>query len=356
MALAAVILAASPTWHMALVAAPLLGAGYGTYWAAAPALLTQVLPAAADRAKDLGLINIAYSLPLVVAPLIAGVVLGLDEQLPGAVRARRPRDSHRGRDSHPRPFGAMSAYTKSISSGILVCRRQYVEVTLVTNWAFRSTRGLVGGLTILLAAALAIGLSACGAPQYTYVADTAAKTYYKVPYNWHQISQQALNAALQAAGGSGAGVWSTAFDAGTAPSGRPFPRGRRRAAVRVRRGRHAVLDGEQRTVLQHAARLHAAGDVEPPTGRRGQRLPAHQLQAAAGPDDHRHAKVSTGCGRRSSTRSPAGSTDTFDEDVLTNADQTVVYFLMVHCTNSCYSQNQDNINTVMSSFTVGSPT
>jgi len=34
----------------------------------------------------------------------------------------------------------------------------------------------------------------------------------------------------------------------------------------------------------------------------------------------------------------------------------VVYFLMVHCTNSCYSQNQDKINTVMSSFTVGSPT
>jgi MFS family permease len=82
MALAAAILAVSPTWHMALVAAPLLGAGYGTYWAAAPALLTQVLPAASDRAKDLGLINIGYSLPLVVAPLIAGVVLGLMNSYP----------------------------------------------------------------------------------------------------------------------------------------------------------------------------------------------------------------------------------------------------------------------------------
>jgi len=82
MALAAVLLAASPTWHMALVAAPLLGAGFGTYWAAAPALLTQVLPAAADRAKDLGIINIAYSLPLVVAPLVAGVVLGLMNSYP----------------------------------------------------------------------------------------------------------------------------------------------------------------------------------------------------------------------------------------------------------------------------------
>jgi MFS family permease len=82
MATAAVILAVSPTWAMALVAAPLLGAGFGTYWAAAPALLTQVLPAAQDRAKDMGLINMAYSLPLVVAPLLAGVVLGLMNSYP----------------------------------------------------------------------------------------------------------------------------------------------------------------------------------------------------------------------------------------------------------------------------------
>jgi hypothetical protein len=28
----------------------------------------------------------------------------------------------------------------------------------------------------------------------------------------------------------------------------------------------------------------------------------------------------------------------------------------LHCTQTCYSQNQTSINTVMSSFTVGSPT
>jgi len=82
MALAAAILAASPTWDLALVAAPLLGAGFGTYWAAAPALLTQVLPAAVDRGKDVGLINMGYNLPLVVAPLAAGVVLGLMNSYP----------------------------------------------------------------------------------------------------------------------------------------------------------------------------------------------------------------------------------------------------------------------------------
>jgi len=82
MATAAVLLAVSPTWGMALVAAPLLGAGFGTYWAAAPALLTSVLPAAVDRGKDMGIINIGYSLPLVVGPLLAGVVLGLMNSYP----------------------------------------------------------------------------------------------------------------------------------------------------------------------------------------------------------------------------------------------------------------------------------
>ena len=50
-----------------------------------------------------------------------------------------------------------------------------------------------------------------------------------------------------------------------------------------------------------------------------------------------------------------GVTDTFDEVALTNADQTVVYFLMTHCTSTCYASNEANINTIMSSFTVGSP-
>ena len=94
-----------------------------------------------------------------------------------------------------------------------------MEVTPLTNRAFRSARGLTGGLVFLLMGALAtVGLSACGAPAYTYVADSSASTYYKVPTQWHQISQKDLNAAIAAGGGSSAGIWSTAFDASTAPS------------------------------------------------------------------------------------------------------------------------------------------
>jgi hypothetical protein len=41
------------------------------------ALITEVLPNADDRAKDLGVINIANALPQVLAPGIAAIVLGL---------------------------------------------------------------------------------------------------------------------------------------------------------------------------------------------------------------------------------------------------------------------------------------
>ena len=51
----------------------------------------------------------------------------------------------------------------------------------------------------------------------------------------------------------------------------------------------------------------------------------------------------------------AGDSDTFDEVALTNADQTVVYLLVLHCTTSCYSSDQTEINDVMSSFTIRSP-
>ncbi|GHH48640.1 MFS transporter [Lentzea cavernae] len=75
MAIAALLLVAWPTWTSALVAAPLLGVGFGTYWAVAIALLTQVLPAASDRAKDLGVLNVANALPQVIAPLLTALIL-----------------------------------------------------------------------------------------------------------------------------------------------------------------------------------------------------------------------------------------------------------------------------------------
>ncbi|WP_084316765.1 MFS transporter [Actinospica robiniae] len=75
MAVAALLLAAWPTWTGVLVAAAILGLGNGVYLSVDQALITQVLPAEQDRAKDLGIINIANSAPQVLGPAIAAPVV-----------------------------------------------------------------------------------------------------------------------------------------------------------------------------------------------------------------------------------------------------------------------------------------
>ncbi len=75
MAVAALLLAAWPTWPVAILAAAVLGAGYGVYVAVDAALITQVLPKATDRAKDLGVVNIANSAPQVLGPALSAPIV-----------------------------------------------------------------------------------------------------------------------------------------------------------------------------------------------------------------------------------------------------------------------------------------
>ncbi|WP_156756071.1 MFS transporter [Actinokineospora pegani] len=75
MAVSSVLMVAWPTWAGAVVAAAVLGLGFGTYTSVDFALVTQVLPAATDRGKDLGVINIANTLPQVLSPVVAAPIV-----------------------------------------------------------------------------------------------------------------------------------------------------------------------------------------------------------------------------------------------------------------------------------------
>ncbi|MYV94783.1 MFS transporter [Streptomyces sp. SID1034] len=72
---ATLLLAVWQTWTGAVVASLVLGVGYGVYTSVDFALLTDVLPSAADRGRDLGVINIANALPQVLAPVVAAPVV-----------------------------------------------------------------------------------------------------------------------------------------------------------------------------------------------------------------------------------------------------------------------------------------
>ena len=77
MGAAALLLTFIETWPAAMAAAILFGAGFGAYLAVDQALITQVLPAARDRAKDLGIINIAIVGPAAIAGAISAVLVNV---------------------------------------------------------------------------------------------------------------------------------------------------------------------------------------------------------------------------------------------------------------------------------------
>jgi MFS family permease len=77
MGVAALVLTFVETWPAAMIAAVLFGTGFGAYLAVDQALITQVLPTAKDRAKDLGIINIAIVGPAAVAGALAAVLVSV---------------------------------------------------------------------------------------------------------------------------------------------------------------------------------------------------------------------------------------------------------------------------------------
>jgi hypothetical protein len=213
--------------------------------------------------------------------------------------------------------------------------------------AHRVAKGLVGGCAVLLG----VTVTGCGAPQYTYVANSSESTYFKVPNGWHKIDGSALEKAYEEVYGTAGAGWQVAYQAGSNPSAENF----------------LGFDSSQPFVFAEVGTLTAAGSQElsydalkdfflPVTstarGQEGSNFPLTDFKQI------RDEQLTPGLGvhgvRETFDYTLAGQTDTFDEIALTNADQNTVYFLVLHCTTSCYSNDQTQINDVMSSFTIRS--
>jgi MFS family permease len=74
-AVASFLLTFFPSYGVAIVGAAFLGAGYGAYMSVDQALITAVLPDAASRAKDLGIMNVGSVGPQALAPLAASLII-----------------------------------------------------------------------------------------------------------------------------------------------------------------------------------------------------------------------------------------------------------------------------------------
>ena len=217
----------------------------------------------------------------------------------------------------------------------------------MASMAHRVAKGLVGGCAVLLG----VIVTGCGAPQYTYVANSNESTYFKVPHAWHQISGSALT-KIESELQYPAGAWQVAYEAGGSPNASDF----------------LGFGSTHPFVFAEIGSLTSAGSQDLSYNvLRDIFLPVTSTARQNEPSGYpltnfkqiRDQNLTPGRGVHGVRETfdytlQGGPTDTFDEIALTNAEQTVVYFLVLHCTSSCYSSDQTAINDVMSSFTIRS--
>lgn len=214
------------------------------------------------------------------------------------------------------------------------------------------TRGRIVGLWVVL---LGLAVAGCAAPQFTYVTNSSQHTYFKVPSGWRQIGAGALAAAVN--GGSSkpqAGVWTVGYDGSTQPEAnhvlgaenqQPFAYSVVAAVNQTTTNELSYNDLRDFFLpVTSAARSSAARSGFPLTNFK--LISDSMLELSQGVHGVREIYDYS---------YPDGSVNTFDQVALTNADDTEVYLLLVHCLASCYSKHQSQIDTVMNSFTVRSP-
>ena len=213
-------------------------------------------------------------------------------------------------------------------------------------------RKVLAGLWLVLTV---IMVSACGAPEFTYVANSDQHAYFKVPAGWHKISDSALAAALRGGGSATtpAGVWSAGYDGSTAPSAshvfgsvvpQPF-------AFALVEPLNSTASNEMSYNQLRDIFLPVTSTTRQNAAKSGFPLTGFQLL--------RNTVLTPGQGVHGVRVTfdytfPDGSTDTFDQVAFTNSDDTEIYLLVLHCLASCYQRNHGEIDTVMNSFTVRS--
>jgi hypothetical protein len=226
--------------------------------------------------------------------------------------------------------------------------------------AGRRAHGRAGIMLMGLLAALAMLVSACGAPEFTYVKNSGERTYFKVPSGWRAVDADELDRALTPEHPDSAAaqarkrlVWSVAYDADTDPSPlhlfgpnteKPFVYASvQRLTLSQRNG--MSFDSLRDFILPvtESARLAAA--------ERGFPLKGYELL--------RDDMLTPGNGIRGlrivfNYEFPNGNLHTFDQTAYVTDDASRIYLMFVHCSARCYRDHARELEAVTTSFTVRS--
>lgn len=208
--------------------------------------------------------------------------------------------------------------------------------------------------------AAAIIAAGCGAPEYEYVKNSEEQTYFKVPSSWQRVNQDALSDWAAGADPDSKVsqvrqqlMWTVAYDAAESPSAAhvysfiPTPEPIAWAKV------EQLIPAQSNIISFDALRnavLPVTEDVREAAAQAGSTLTNFELL---------HDEVLTPSKGLHGVRvvynyDLFGVLHTFDLTALVNNDATRLYLLLVRCSARCYTERADELNSIVTSFTVRS--
>lgn len=217
-----------------------------------------------------------------------------------------------------------------------------------------------GGVLVPLALAVLLpaALAGCGSAKYTYVKNSDAQAYFKVPAEWRKIDQRTLDQALGSADPASATArlnqrlsWSVAFDAHPSPSpahlygfgsDQPF------VWARIQRLTAKQWDAISLDAMRNVL-LPVTAEARQESAQGGSMLGSFELL--------RDESITPGHGLRgvrvtyNYALPPLAALQTFDQTAYVS-DGGRLYLLLLRCSARCYLDRRGELDDIVKSFTV----
>ena len=220
----------------------------------------------------------------------------------------------------------------------------------------RRRRGAPLGAQWIALAVSALVVAGCGAPEYTYVTNSEDRTYLRIPSTWQALDDKSL---LEGMGVDSTddpeqiGFWLEGYDADAAAPSVAHLFGQNSAAP-------AVFVGVQDVplTLRGQISLDLMRDLwRPVSASAREQAGQAQMSPFSGFQLVEDEVLTPGEGLRGvhsvyRYRILEGPPQVFDQIVYTNDDASKIYMFYLRCSTECYEQRQQEINGVVSSFTV----
>jgi hypothetical protein len=231
----------------------------------------------------------------------------------------------------------------------------------------RSGRRRLVGTAIAVACAFALLtglLTGCGKGEFTYVADSDDKTYFKVPSAWAQVDATdidnvflGVNPDSEQAQVLRQRSWSTGYDASSTPAAghmiSGYPTEEPVVYSLVLRLMPAMQDAVSYDYLRDVFFPHL------PVTKRAREQAAAAGLGLNGFELLRDAVVTPSDGVRGvrviyNYELGGSMVHTFDMTAYTNHDSSILYLLLIRCTARCYRERSAELGDIATSFTVRS--